>query len=88
MDKIKPRQAVNELTLLLMYLTRFKELGRASLDPDQELAWKGYSFEIINKLADEDLIWQGSRHAKYVMLTDKGMLQARELLDRYNISDW
>ncbi len=65
MDQIRPEQAIHELTLVLMYLTRLNELGRKGLVPDQDIAWKGYDFEVINDLADDDLIWQGNRRAKY-----------------------
>jgi hypothetical protein len=88
MEKIKPEQAVKELTLLLMYLTRFKEVGRASMDLDLDQAWKGYDFDTINELADENLIWQGSRRSKSVSITEEGKKQARELLARYQIADW
>jgi len=52
------------------------------------MAWKGYDFGIINKLAEEDYIRQGSFRSKSVAITDKGMKLSRELLDKYNISDW
>lgn len=88
MEKIKPEQAVKELTLLLMYLTRFKEEGRESMGLNQDRAWKGYDFDTINELDDEDLIWQGSRRSKSVTITEEGLKRAREWLIRYQIADW
>ena len=70
-DKASPEMAVKELTMLLMYLTRFNEQGRFASEPD--MAWKGYDFDIINKLNEEDYIRQGSRRSKSGAITDEGM---------------
>ncbi len=86
MDKTNPEKAVKELTMLLMYLTRFNEGGR--FESDLDMAWKGYDFDIINELDEEDYIRQGSFRSKSVAITDKGMKLSRELLGKYNISDW
>lgn len=86
MDKVNPEKAVKELTLLLMYLTRFNERGRFGSELD--MAWKGYDFDIINELDEEDYIRQGSRRSKSVAITEQGMKLSRELLAKYNILDW
>ncbi len=86
MDKTNPEKAVKELTMLLMYLTKFNEGGH--FESDLDMAWKGYDFDIINELDEEDYIRQGSFRSKSVAITDKGMKLSRELLDKYNISDW
>lgn len=86
MDKTSPEKAVKELTMLLMYLTRFNENSRIA--SQQDMAWKGYDFDIINELDKEDCIQQGSRRSKSVVITDEGMKLSRELLAKYNISDW
>ncbi|WP_446897854.1 DUF6429 family protein [Clostridium sp. LBM24168] len=86
MDKTNPEKAVKELTMLLMYLTRFKE--RDYFESDLDMAWKGYDFDIINELDKEDYIRQGSHRSKSVAITDEGMKLSRELLAKYNISDW
>jgi len=52
------------------------------------MAWKGYDFDIINKLDEEDYIRQGSRRSKSVATTDEGIKLSRELLAKYNILDW
>lgn len=86
MDKTNPEQAMKELILLLMYLSRFSEGGpfASSLD----MAWKGYDFDVMNELDAEDYIRQGSHHSKSVAITDAGVELSKELLDKYNISDW
>lgn len=86
MDKTNTEKAIKELTMLLMYLTRFNEGDRfgASLDT----AWKGYDFDTINELDEEDYIRQGSHRSKSVAITEEGMKLSRELLEKYNISDW
>ena len=60
MKKIDANQAMEELTMILMYLSRFEEAGFES-DEKFYYAWKGYDFDIINKLDDNNLINQGSR---------------------------
>lgn len=53
-------------------------------------AWKGYDFDILYDLWDEDYIRQGSHpsRTKRVYLTDSGLEYARKLLEKYGISDW
>ncbi|AOT71808.1 DUF6429 family protein [Geosporobacter ferrireducens] len=86
MDKANPEKAIKELTILLMYLTRFNERDRFSSNLD--MAWKGYDFDIINELDKEDYIRQGSHRSKSVAITEEGMKLAKELLLKYNILDW
>lgn len=86
MDGTKPEEAVKELTMLLMYLTRFHEKDRFIETSD--MAWKGYDFDIINELDDEDFIRQGSHKSKSVVITEKGLEFSRELLDKFCIDDW
>lgn len=62
-------ETVIELTLLLMYLTSWKEdVGFA----EARRTWKGYPFDIINELTDDDLI-SGSHRSNSVYLTDQGI---------------
>lgn len=86
MDKTNPEKAIKELTMLLMYLTRFNEGDRFRTNMD--MAWKGYDFDIINELDEEDYIRQGNHRSKSVAITEEGERLAKELLDKYNISDW
>lgn len=49
---------IHDLTLMLMYLTRFSAQSRLPI-PMQPMAWKGYDFDTLNTLEDEGLIAQG-----------------------------
>ncbi len=73
--EIKQRQNL-QLTLLLLYLNSWEEKG---IESPVRLAWKGYDFEILNKLEEKDYISQ-SKTAKSVYLTDQGIEKAKELL--------
>lgn len=86
MDKNDPQKATKELTMLLMYLTRFNE--RSRFESDLDMAWKGYDFDVINELDEEGYIRQGSHRSKSVAITSEGIKLSRELLAKYNISDW
>jgi hypothetical protein len=75
------KDQIDELTLLLLYLTSFTEdygLGEA------QRSWKGYPFESLNELSENKYIMGGKR-SKSVYLTDDGINQAKELLKKYNI---
>lgn len=86
MDKTNPEKAIKELTMMLMYLTRFNEGDRFGTSMD--MAWKGYDFDTINELDEKDYIRQGNYRSKSVAITEEGEKLAKELLDKYNISDW
>ena len=89
MDKIKAEDAMQELTLMLMYLSRFTR-GEKFHEAKNFYAWKGYDFNVLDELNDADYIWQGSRpsRSKSVYLTDSGREKAQELLAKYGIDDW
>ena len=89
MDKITAEKAQNELTMILLYLSRFTEGSRFS-DGKDFYAWKGYDFDILNSLDDKDYIRQGERPSrrKSVYLTETGIDYAKELLEKYGIKDW
>ena len=82
MEKIK-----EELTLLLMYLTSWEEKGFIADENDMpkeakiKTCWKGYSFDIINKLTDENYLYFSK--GKSVSLTPEGEELARELMNKY-----
>ena len=86
MDKTIPEKAMKELTMVLMYLSRFNEDNRFSSSMD--MSWKGYNFGIINELDEDDYIRQGNYRSKSVAITDEGIKLAKNLLDKYNIKDW
>ena len=65
-----------KLTLLLIYLTSWEE---KELINKIYRAWKGYDFDILNRLEEDGFISQ-SKGAKSVYLTEKGFYEAK-LLD-------
>ena len=74
------RKTVEELTLLLLYLTAWEEevlTGKKALR-----SWKGYLFSILDELEEKDLI-RGGKRAKSVYLTPEGEKTARELIKKY-----
>ena len=86
-EKTETKKAIKELTLLLMYLNRFTDEKDFKTAKDF-YAWKGYNFDIINKLDDEDFISQGKYRNKSVYITEKGIEEAKKLLEKYKIKDY
>ena len=75
---------IKDLTIILIFLTRFKDKGRfASI---YEEAWKGYSFDVINELAEDEYLIN-SRSSKKVCITDKGKELAESLIKKYRLLD-
>lgn len=89
MTKTEAKQAMEELTMILMYLSRFEE-GEKFSEAKDFYAWKGYDFDIINKLWDDDYVRQGSHpsRTKKVYITQAGKDYAKQLMEKYGISDW
>lgn len=74
-------EALNDLTLMLIYLTSWAEKPECA-----RRAWKGYDFDVLNELTEKDMIF-GSKAAKSIYLTEEGEKRANELLERYGISE-
>lgn len=78
---------IEELTLLLMYLMSWEEDGFIADDKNiPKVAkirncWKGYSFDVINKLTDENYLYFSK--GKSVTLTPEGEKLAKQLVDKY-----
>lgn len=89
MEKINAEKAMQELTMMLLYLSRFTRDEKFSEDKNF-YAWKGYNFDVLNKLNNFDYIRQGERpsRSKSVYINDSGIEQAKELLNKYGIEDW
>lgn len=89
MEKINAEKAMRELTMMLIYLSRFTQ-GDRFTDTKDFYAWKGYNFDVLNELSDDDYIRQGERpsRSKSVYITDGGIEKAKELLNKYGIEDW
>lgn len=49
-------------------------------------SWKGYPFDVLNELTDEDFI-RGSIKSKSVYLTESGIKKAKVLAEKYQIPD-
>lgn len=80
---------IEELTLLLMYLTSWEEEG-FYYDEDDNLnkdlfknTWKGYSFEAINELTDKGYLFPTKYKNKSVTLTKEGEELAKKLIEEY-----
>lgn len=89
MERISADNAIKELTMMLIYLTRILEHDRI-FNSDDFFAWKGYDFNMLNQLSDEDYIRQGTHpsRSKSVYITEAGKEKAKALLQKYGIDDW
>lgn len=74
-------EKIEELTLLLLYLTSWKE-DDLPVDMNVRRSWKGYPFEVLDELRNKDFL-RGSKRSKSVYLTEDGMKEAEELLKKY-----
>lgn len=81
---MKNHDAIKELTMILLYLTRFDRKSRDVIEKD--LSWKGYPFEILDELNDDGLILDSNARRKTVALTDGGIDYAESLLKKYGIN--
>lgn len=73
------KQTIKELTLLLLYLNSWVE---ENFGDAYRRSWKGHDFDVLNELADEELITD-SRRSKSVGITDAGEELAKKLMDKY-----
>ena len=63
---INAHDAMRELTVILIYLSRFSQ-GEKFDEATDFYAWKGYNFDILNELSDADYIRQGSYPAVHFL---------------------
>lgn len=81
--------SIEELTLLLMYLTSWEEDGYVADENNMpkeakiKTCWKGYDFDIINKLTDEKYLYYSGYKNKSVSITPEGEELAKQLIDKY-----
>ncbi|MCI5958001.1 MAG: DUF6429 family protein [Clostridiales bacterium] len=89
MANINTDEAMRELTMMLIYLSRFAQ-GEKFDEATDFYAWKGYDFDILNELDDADYIRQSNHpsRSKSVYITESDMEQAQTLLAKYGIEDW
>ena len=61
MANTNANEAMRELTMMLIYLSRFTQ-GEKFHDATDFYAQKGYDFDILNELDDADYIRQGNHN--------------------------
>ena len=76
-------EAIEDLTLALMYLTRFNNSEGAHY---QELSWKGYDHETLSKLDEENMIRTPAR-TKFAYILPDGRRRAIEVIKKLGIAD-
>ena len=74
--------AINELTLALLYLTRFGTPKNRVL----RTSWLEYDREATHQLLNVGFLTHRSRYQAF--LSDDGLVAAKEVLKKYNIPDW
>ena len=74
------RRVMDDLTLLLIHLSSWRE--SASADLGAVRSWKGYDFGVLDRLTEKGYIY-GSRGAKSVTFTDKGVTEAERLKETF-----
>ena len=82
-------EKIEELTMLLLYLTAWDEDG-FMYDENNNLSdskfknsWKGYSFDALNSLTDKEYLYPCKNKNKSVSLTKDGEKYAKELFEKY-----
>lgn len=78
MESSNNNKMLQQLTLLLIYLNAWKEkdITGASI----YRAWKGYDFEVIDRLKEEGDI-EFSKTAKSLYISENGIRKAEALLE-------
>lgn len=71
-------EQIKEITLLLAYLTSWDEKDRL-LQQEFKKSWKGYDFDILNKLNEEEYIYQENKK-KYFIWEEKGIDEVKRLI--------
>ncbi len=75
------KEVVKDLVLALLYITSWEEEG---YNGTYHRSWKGYPFDLLDELNDEDLIMGGHR-AKSVYLSDEAVKRAIKIINKYNL---
>ena len=75
-------QKIKDLNLLLLYLSGWEEDSRMEPGTKVIRAWKGYLFEVLNELQDEDYLFQ-IKDGKSLILKEEGIKKAKELKEKY-----
>lgn len=82
-------QNIEELTLLLMYLSSWDEDGFLNDDKNGitrttfKTCWKGYDFDVINHFMDMGYLYPEKHSAKSVAFTPEGEEIAKKFMEKY-----
>lgn len=80
MEPDQKNKLMQELSLLLMYLSSWEEKDITGAVVYR--AWKGYDFSILDQLQKNGLI-DFSYKAKSLYLSDEGVLKAKLLIEKF-----
>jgi Domain of unknown function (DUF6429) len=69
-------EKVDEAVLALLYLTTFKDKPRWR-------AWKGHSWDVLDRLHQKGYISDPATKAKSVLLSEEGAQRSRDLFEKY-----
>lgn len=83
-NKKSREQAIEELSLMLMYLTRQQD--KDEFCPYRELSWKGYDFDMLDRLEESGMLYQPKKR-RFVYLSGEGRDRAKQLLEEYGLAD-
>ena len=88
MEKIDAKQAIEEITLMLLYLARIGD-HKNPMFVNEYYAWRGMDFDAIDELEREGCLEQGSyrRKNRIMHLKKNGLKEAKKLLEKYKIED-
>ena len=89
MSKMSAEMAQHDLTLVLLYLSRFIDDPKTEdfWNEDVYRAWKGYDFDVLNKLEEEEFVF-GKHRNKSICISKEGIDKAKEIMERLGIDDW
>ncbi len=75
-------EKIKDLNLLLLYLAGWEE--DSTKEPGKKVyrSWKGYLFEVLNELQDDEMIYQ-FKNGKSVIILDEGIRKAKSLKEKY-----
>ncbi len=85
--RIPADEALHDLTLALIYLSRQSDSKRTFWDITTFSAWKNFEWSVFDQLDEEGFVYD--KHGrKTVYISEKGVIRAREILEKYGIADW
>lgn len=79
-------EVIKELTMMLMYLTKFDTTKR--MGSEKDISYTGYSFDAINELWDKEYIRKLNNKSNKAFITEDGLEYAKRLLAEYEIYDY